>query len=363
VAVCLIAVLAPFITAMAICEGIKYEYALHLHAGADIYITSDHYGYNAPITLDLMEKLMQLQGVVKVVPRVIGRTYIKNKLLVVLGIAATAIPPDISMIEGRKPARGGGVIIGRRAAEYLNLKIGSQVGIQRNPGKDFRLVGIFQSTFSIWNADLLVMGVKDAAGLFQLEDKATDLMVHTRPGYEQIVDLIVRLSEKEASGLPPLRVQNQALIQRYSQRGFNLQAGVLAVFYCVVFTLAIPSIGILSGFGMPQRRREIGIMKATGWQTQEVLEMVVLENLLLSIITVPLVVVVTSGWIHLLNGAGLVRFFVPAHPILIKFSIPARIFPVPIILGIMLALVLTMVGSIYSTWKTAIVPPSEAMKT
>jgi len=364
VILCLIALLSPFVAAIAICEGVKYQYSKILREGGDVYVARDNYGINAPIELDMIDQLRRIQGVTKVVPRVIGRTYVKGKLLLILGITSEYIPSSIQLIQGRTPRAKGEVILGQRASEYLNLELGTRFSIKRNPEQVFQVVGLFRSPFNIWNADLLLMNLEDATDLFGIEGKATDLMVYTRPGYEQIVNIIVRLSEQaEESQKPNLRVQTRELIDRYTQRGLSIQEGVFAGFYCLVLALGIPTIGVLSGFGLSERRREIGVMKALGWQTPEVLEMVVLENLILSMISIPLIILVATGWIYLLNGAGIARFFMPALDILVPFSVPSRIFPIPFVLSIMLAMVLMMVGSIYSTWKTAIVPPSEAMKT
>jgi ABC-type lipoprotein release transport system permease subunit len=216
----------------------------------------------------------------------------------------------------------------------------------------------------VWEADLLVMNLEDASDLFGIPEKATDLLVYTRKGYQQIVDIIIRMSEQEQNAAqPPLRAQTREIIERYSQRGFNIKAGVFSGFYSLVFLLGIPSIGVISGFGLSERRREIGVMKALGWQTEEVLELVALENLILSVISIPLVMLVAAGWIHLFNARGIASFFVADLHLIIPFQVPSELYPVPCLLGVLMAVVLTMVGSIYATWRTAIVPPSEAMKT
>ncbi len=361
---CLIALLTPFVTAIAICEGIKSQYREMLNQAGDVYIARDNYGSNAPIELEMIGHLKEIQGVTEVVPRVIGRTYVKGKFLAVLGIDPEHKPSSIRLVRGRAPKENGDVIIGREAAKFLKLKIGSRFSIKRNPGQVFQIVGLFKSPCNIWNVDLLMMNFEDASLLFGIRGMATDLSVYTRPGYEQIVDVIVRLSEKEEeSGKPTLRVQTKELIDRYTQRGFNIKAGVFAGLYCLVLALGIPSIGVISGFGLSERRREIGVMKALGWQTQEILEMTALENLALSIISVPFIIVAAVLWIHLFNGAVIAKFFVASLDIIIPFQVPSKVFPIPAMLGLMMAVILAMVGSIYSTWRTATVPPSEAMKT
>ncbi len=364
VLLCLVAILSPFAAAIAICEGIKAEYVSILKEGGDIYVTRDNYGINAPIELEMIDRFRSLQGVTKIVPRVIGRTYVKGKLLVVLGMPSASLPSFIRITDGKMPEERGEVLLGGGAADYLNLNLGNRFSITRNPDQVFEIVGLFHSPINIWNADLLVMELEDASHLFGIKGRATDLIIYTRPGYEQIVDIIIQMSQNEEEvDQPLLRVQTKDLIERYTRRGFNIQAGVFSAFYSIVFVLAIPAIGVIAGFGLSERRREIGVMKALGWQTQEVLKMVALENLILSIMSIPIVILVAAGWIHLLNGAGIAHFFIPARDILMPFSMPSRMFPVPFILTVMLALILTMVGCIYSTWRTAIVPPSEAMKT
>lgn len=363
VILCLIAILAPFVTAIAICEGIKFQYANILKEGGDLYVSRDNYGSNAPIELSLSQRFQVIQGVTRVVPRVIGRTYVKGKFMAVLGISSSSIPSSIQLVLGREPKAKGEVILGQRASEYLNLKVGSRFSIDRNPGQILQIVGLFRSTFTIWDADLLIMNFEDAGDLFGIRDEATDFLIYTRPGYGQIVDKIIQIPQEEEAAQPPLRVQTRDLIDRYSQRGFNIKAGVFAAFYTIVFGLAIASIGVLSGFGQMERKREIAVMKALGWQTQEVLEMVALENLILSLISVPLIIGAATGWVHFFNGAGIAKFFIAGIDLIMPFSVPSRIFPIPFVLTVMMALILTMVGAIYSTWRTAIIPPAEAMKT
>lgn len=363
VLLCLVSLLTPFVTGLAICEGTKSQYRNALDQGGDLYVTRDNYGSNAPVELDVMGQIGGIQGVTEVVPRAIGRIYVKEKFLAVLGMDPRHFPSSIRVVRGRQPQEKGEALLGRIAAAYTGLDVGSRFSVQRRPDRVFEVVGLFSAPCNIWNADLVLMGFEDAADLFGLEGRATDLSVKTRPGYEQIVNVIARLSEEqEPDGRPPLRVQSRELVDRYSQRGFNTKAGVYAGFYCLALALGIPAIGVVSGFGFSERRREIGVMKALGWQTREVLEMVALENLVLAIASVPLILLATVAWIRLLSGAGIARFFMASLDIMIPFPAPSEVFPIPAVLATILAPMLTMVGSIHSTWRASIVPPSEAMK-
>jgi len=361
VLVFLVTLLTPFAAGLAVSEGVRDQYAAAVREGPDVYITGDTYGSNAPLPVSTADRIAALHGVTRVVPRVIGRTYTQGTFLAILGIDPTALPASIRLVEGHEPTAGGDVMIGRRAAKYLRIRVGSQFSLSRKSDLTFRVVGLFESPLTAWEADLMVMSFGDAADLFGTPDKATDLMVWTRPGYERIIDAIVRLPQEEPG--PLLRVQTKDLVGRYTQRGFNVRAGIFAGFYAIVLGLGIPCIGVISGLGVSERRRETGVMKALGWQTREVLEMVAIEHLIVGLVSVPLILVAATAWVDLLGARGLKVFFVPNSEIMAPFPIPWRLFPVPALPVGMLALVLTMVGGLYSTWRAAVVPPAEAMKT
>ena len=89
VILCLLAILFPFLTAMAISEGVKAESLASVMEGADIYLALDQYGKNAPVPLKYLDEVKKINGVMRVVPRVLGRTYLGDSLAVVVGIRDT----------------------------------------------------------------------------------------------------------------------------------------------------------------------------------------------------------------------------------------------------------------------------------
>jgi ABC-type lipoprotein release transport system permease subunit len=362
---CLIAVLFPFVTALSISEGIKFQSLISVEEGADIYVTSDYFGSNAPISLDYIDYFKKMEGVTKVFPRIVGRTYFANRLVTVVGIPPENIPKSIRLAHGRVFIKKDEVIVGKGLAEEFNLQLGVRFSLAINPTKLFRVAGFFDANASIWSANLILMAFEDASEFFKMKGKATDILIHTRPGYASV--LATDIQEKMGSfnpgqDEPPLRVQDKILVKRYFQRGFNYKAGVFTALYTVAFALAIPALLIVSGFGQTERRKEIGIIKATGWQTQEVMEMVAFENLIVSLTSAPLAILLAMAWLKWFNGAFIAQFFIAEIGLFAPFPIPARFLPLSSFLAFLFAIVLTMVGSLYSTWRTATIPPVEAMR-
>jgi ABC-type lipoprotein release transport system permease subunit len=365
VILCLVAILLPFITAMAISEGVKFQAFISVDHGADIYVTKDNYGSNAPISLKFIDRLKILEGVLKVVPRVVGRTYFANRLVVITGIVPENIPPNLTIIKGKLFQKRGEVIIGKGLSEEFNLGAGMIFSLTQNPYITFRVAGVFDADLqNIWSSDMILMSFNDASSFFLMEGMATDILLYTRPGYAKKLAEKIQLdwAVSEKSSDPPLRVQDKSLVKRYFSRGYNYRAGVFTALYMVAFALAIPAILVTSGFGLTERRREIGVLKATGWQTQDVLEMVGFENLLISLTGAPLAILLSILWLKVFNGAFIAQFFIAELGLFSRFPVPSQFLPIPAILGFVFAIILTMVGALYSTWKTSIIPPAEAMR-
>ena len=362
---CLIAVLFPFVTALSISEGIKFQSLISVEEGADVYVTMDYFGSNAPISLDYVDRFRKMEGVTKVFPRIVGRAYFANRLATLVGIFPENLPQSIRLTRGRVLGEKGDVIVGEGLAKEFRLQPGVRFSLSINTSKLLRVAGIFDSSTTIWGANLILMSFEDASEFFRIKGKATDILIYTRPGYAPFLarEIQERIgTSKPDQAEPPLRVQHKTLVRRYFERGFNYKAGVFTALYTVAFALAIPALLVVSGFGQTERRKEIGIIKATGWQTQEVMEMVVLENLVISLTSAPLAILSAVAWLKLFNGAFVAQFFIAEIGLMAPFPVPSRFLPLPCLFAFIFAIVLTMVGGLYSTWRVATVPPVEAMR-
>jgi ABC-type lipoprotein release transport system permease subunit len=366
VMLCLVAVLFPFISAVAVLEGVKAQSRISVTEGADIYVTMDMFGRNGVIPIAMAEAMKQIPGVTKAVPRVVGRIYIGGRLVVLLGVTNEEKPSSMDFINGSLP-KTGEIVIGKGLAEHLNLEVGKELNIgtrvvafvENEPyviKKMYRVSGIFDAQSGIWASNLVLMDLDEAVNVFEMEDFATDIALHVRPGYEAAVSKGLQKMN------PFFRIQTKGLVKTYIDKGFNMKGGVFAALYVVAFALTIPAILVSSGFGLSERRKEIGILKATGWQTQEALEMVFFENIMLALISAPAAFILSFIWIKLFNAPFIAQIFIPGTESIPPFPVPSRFMPLPFALSFFFALLLTMAGSIYSTWKAAVVPPAEAMK-
>ncbi len=353
---CLLAVLVPFVTAMAVSEGVREQSALSIDAGADLYITSAQYGRNGPISLEKVKEFSEIPGVVKVVPRISGRTYLGEELATVVGIDS----PNFFSNRQEQLATGE-VLMGRSLAERLELRKGDELRFFLFPAMPFTIVDLIDGDLSIWSSSMVILSFSDAATLFKLPGFASEILIYSRPGTEDNIAEQLSSLGKPWDMVPPLRIQTKSIVNQYINRGFDLQAGVFFLFYLTAFGLSIPALLILSGFGRGARKKEIGILKATGWQTLEVMEMTCLENILLALLGSMLSVVIAIFWLKIGNGIGIAPLFISGISWIPDFTVPSLFTPMPVLFSFLFGIVLTMLGTVITTWKTAITPPLTTM--
>ncbi len=356
VSACLVAVLLPFITAMAVSEGIREQAEISVQNGADLYISRAEYGRNGAIALTEIEKFAKIPGVTAVIPRISGRTYMGEELAMLVGI------DNPQLINGKsRKLQSGELLMGRLLAERLGLQKGDEVHFFLFPALPFTIVDLVDGDLSIWASSLVILPFNDAATIFKLPGYASEILLYARPGtVDNIAEQLNSLG-KAWDMTPPLRIQTKSIVEQYINRGFDLQSGIFFLFYLTAFALSIPALLILSGFGRGARKKEIGILKATGWQTLEVMEMTCIENLLLALWSSMLTVVLAIIWLKLGNGIGVAPLFISGIDWIPEFQVPSLFTPMPVLFAFLFGLVLTMLGTIFSTWKTAITPPLTTM--
>ena len=158
------------------------------------------------------------------------------------------------------------------------------------------------------------------------------------------------------------RLASRAELTALIPAGLSHRAGLFHLHFLLAFAAGILVIMVTSGIGLADRRREIGILKATGWQTDEVLLRSFVESLALSLAGACLAFLLAWGWLRALNAAGIASIFLTGADAEPDFPLPFRLTPVPLLLGFVLSFVIVLSGTLFSTWRSAIASPREAMR-
>ncbi len=220
----------------------------------------------------------------------------------------------------------------------------------------FRVSGIFHPDTSIWSSDLILISLQDAIDIYEMEGFVSDIAVFVEPG--RVTEVAEKIQQMNAY----FRIQSKSLTRQYVKRAYSRKGGVFTLLYIFALVLAIPVMALVSGVGLRERKREVGILKATGWSTEEVLQMVLYENCIIALLASSISVLTSYIWLKVLNGAFLIQVFIAEITHIAPFRIPSRFGFDTMFLALTVCLGVTLVGSLYTTWRTAVTPPQEVLR-
>jgi ABC-type lipoprotein release transport system permease subunit len=276
------------------------------------------------------------------------------------------VPPTIECVEGRLYGQSNRneLVMGCDLARRLNLKVGSLLPpfYQSQSGEHVsEIVGIFRENASIGQSNLIVTSFATAQRIFDRPGLATDLLVHCQPGYQEDVRKAIDRMPREANQGRLQITTREELAARLLEEP-DRREGTLTLLSVIAFAVAVLVVLVTTGFGLGERRREVAILKALGWQTDELLFRSLVESLTLGILAASLSVVIAFIWMEWFNGYGIAGVFLAEVEVSPQIDVPFRLLPGPVLLMALMSLIVVSVGSLHSTWRSAIAPPREAMR-
>jgi ABC-type lipoprotein release transport system permease subunit len=363
----LVAILLPYLVGLALAEGLQEEAEASARFGADLYVTGSRFGRPAPVPLSAADALRRIDGVTAVVPRIVGEVALGRDRVsaVLVGMPADHFGPWAECVEGDlpRPAGPNELVVGTGLARQLGLQVGSTIPpfYHNDKGERVsRVVGVFRPDAPVWQAQLVLTTLETAQAVFDQPDLVTDLLVWCRPGYQGAVSRAIEQG-LPAAGVRPRVTSREELLALLPQ-GVRHREGVFNLHFVLAFVVGILVLLVTSGLGLSERRREVGILKATGWQTDEVLLRAAAESLALSLAGACLALLLAWLWLRVGNAWGIAGIFLAGVGAAPDFTVPFRLSPVPALLGFVLSCVLVLTGTLYSSWRAATAPPREVMR-
>ncbi len=211
----------------------------------------------------------------------------------------------------------------------------------------------------LFSADLVLMARADFLRFFGLagDEGYTDITLRVRNPNE--VDKVV---EKISAALPAARVITRADILRTYENVFSWRQGVvLSMLLAALVAFAILAFDKASGLSA-EERREIGILKALGWSTADIMAVKFWEG---ALVALPAFLFgLAAAWAHVfLFGAGVLA------PVLRGWSVlqpPLSLVPALEVMQVVILAFITIVPFIAATivpvWKAAITDPDMVMR-
>lgn len=330
-------------------QAIRNEAAVILKDSPDIIIQKLSAGRHELIPLAYMDDIRTIRGVTAVRPRLWGYYYDP-----VVGANYTFLVPERNSPAEGSATVGRGVSIVRLAAEGDTLEFRAYDGSMIN----LDVAAVMSAESELVSSDLVLVSEQDFRRLFGTPAGfATDLVAGIRNEKEQAT-----AAYKIAERHPDTRqILKNELLRTYDAV-FSWRSGMMLVILCSsLLAFIILAWDKASGLSS-EERREIGILKAIGWETSDVLLLKFWEGLALSLVS--LFAGVLLAYLHVFyTSAALFETALKGWAVLYpSFRLIPFISPADLVVLFFLAVVPYTIATIIPSWRAAIVDPDSVMR-
>lgn len=314
IAIGIAAVVALFGSTTFLAEALRAEYRA-LAAGLPD-LTVQRLVAGRPALIEIAEvraiEALDLPGLRSVRPRVWGYLFVAplEGNVVVVGLEPDGTAPRAAqgeLVRGRWPERDDEIVIGSGIARSLGARPGDELALappdlaaDAAPAV-LRVVGVLEPRTAALASDLVLARQGRARSLLGVpEDAATDLAIALAREEEAPI-----VSDAIAAHLPGARVIDRQLLERTYELTFDARAGLVsAMLVPALLALLLLAWDRLTGLGEGERR-EIGVLKATGWSTADVLTARMWESGLVAVAGTAVGVVLAYVHAFVLGAPGL----------------------------------------------------------
>lgn len=353
-------VVALFGSALLLTDSIRREYELLADRMPDLTVQRLVAGRPALIPEASAEALRDIPTVRSVRPRIWGYYFfiaIESNVTIV-GFDGD-VELDVSLQEGHLPRDGNEVAIGAGLAELLGLRVGDEMGIPIDGEISFsRVVGTFGDASAIRSADLIVARPSHARHLLGVsEGWATDLAIDLTTQDEAPV-VTARIAER----LRGARVLDRRLLRRTYELTFDTRGGFFAMLLLpALAAFLLLSWERLSGLGESERR-EIGVLKAVGWGTSDVLFARLWESLAMALTGSTVGLVSAYIYVFWFRAPGLFDALLGWSAIRPAMQLAPALDPLQAFTLIGAVIVPFVAVSVVPAWRAAMIDPDAAMR-
>jgi ABC-type lipoprotein release transport system permease subunit len=349
-----------------ISDGLEREAELSTYFAPDVTVQLLQAGRQVPISVTSMGNLSNIQGVSKVVPRVWGYIYQKNKIYTIMGIDVANMPISdevgFTITAGRflKPEDNGSVVVGSYFANVFNVHVNDTLILYSESQKpsNFTTVGVFSMEVNLYTADLILMPLEDARDFFGISsDYATDICVYTQRNAQPRT-----VATQVIAVIPNSRVLTREALRDALATAYGARSGFISTIWYILLLAVIMVAWNQASAVSAESKREVGILKSLGFSTLDVLEIRLLESVILGAVSASVSVFLAVVY-DLYFGAPVIREFMlgwaSVYP---SFPMPIYVQSTSVAILYAVALFPLLVGSLVPAWKSAITEPDVAMR-
>lgn len=233
------------------------------------------------ITMSEVEKIRTIknkENIATVAPKLLDTLKVENGSRLVLGVR---FPDELRMkrwwkIDGSKPQGSGEVLLGSQAAQELHKKPGDTLSIKN---ESYRVAGIIRETGNQEDAVVFmdlkrlqaVTGKVNAVSFVEVS-----ALCSTCPIEEITAQISAKLPGTKVSAIKEVVQARKDFVDRFAQLAVSVSVIVLIIGALVVLITMMSSVN--------ERTREIGIFRAIGFRKIHIIEIILMEAGIVSIV-------------------------------------------------------------------------------
>lgn len=331
-----------------------------LQASPELVVQRLMAGRHELIPLTDAAQIRSMPGVKVVQPRVWGYYYdaVKKVNFTLMGWREGITP--VQLLQGALPQQGRELAIGQGIANAYGVSLGDQLLLVDAAGDSllYTIIGLFAAESRLLTNDLILLPEDELRRFFNMpSDRATDLTVSVYNPRE-----VSTLAKKIRYHLPDSRPIGRAEILHTYDTVFHWRSGMLlTVALAALVAFCILAWDKATGISADERR-EIGVLKAIGWDTADILALKFWEGLALSLTAFFLGTLL--AWAHtFLWGAGLLAPVIKGWSVLFpEFDLTPSIDLYQLFVLAMLTITPYIACTVIPSWSAAVTDPDSAMR-